>query len=1090
MRNRSHGGWSGGPKRPGARNEASGSNLDALDAGSAPGEAERGTAQRSNAATGGGAAERLFGRVDASRYQPLEVVGRGGMGEVLVVHDRQLGRDVALKRLCDPRGAVDGHGGEVAPRTTFTSDSGSRVPGVPASDALARFRREAWVTARLEHPAIVPLYDAGTTTDGAPFYTMRLIHGQSLALALRDAHSSVDRQALLRNVLAVVQAMAYAHSHGILHRDLKPENIMVGPFGETLIIDWGLAGFVGDAIEAAVAAGVADQAAATGAVGTPGYMSPEQAAGGGLDERSDVWALGAILAEVITGTRFVRGRSTTDMPKALRAIVVKCTADTPRLRYRDASELYDDLARFMDGRRVAAHEYSTWELAQRLVRRLRVPLLVFAAIAVTSGVALAVSVQRIAAARGRAEAAEREAVAAAAQREATASAALARHAVAELASGALADAAVLASHALVHADAPDARGVIAAAAASTLPLATSVTALAGCDRVVAGTWHTALCVTPQHVSLWDISDSAGFASSVVPALMRLWLGASDGSLGGARLRWQRQVHALRFALLPTGDVAVVDHPRRVRIFAARDGAERVTANVRVTTGSLDLVVATRGGAYVGLTEGRVLTVLNVADGRVHYAERPCRRGAIGALTPYRAGLLVVCDDGALVAMAPPFAQVQAVATVASVARVQPTAAAVSDDDHWLAVGGVQGEFLRIELATAVAMPARKIQNGTISQVGFWPNRADWVVLASEGASTRVWDVEADAEWLRVPLSLGANMRITEEGLVTGGKRLVRWRLPMRARPRAIALPVGIASVAVDPQGRWLAIGRADGKVELREAATGRLSKTFTLGGEVIKYLDFSNDGTSLAVSISGPQTPPLLVEVATGHVRPLSLPYSRAARRLAFDASGNLVVAHYDPPVSVWDAQLQRSEHALVELIDVVRRPARDAMWFMGIDGGVQRWAAGRFTEVTRVESATMVAWSPQTPNQPIVARPYEIGVPQANGTLRWLPNRQGRITDVAASPDGEYVLAGRSDGTIAVWRLRDLAPVAVLRGHTHRVAQLTFLLDGTCVSVGWDGQILHWSLAALAQPAVPLVSELRRVWGATLDVALAAATF
>jgi serine/threonine protein kinase len=149
---------------------------------------------------------------DHDRYDVLGEHGRGGLGRVSRAHDRELGRDIAIKELISR-----GHISEV------------------------RFLREALITARLEHPGIVPVYEAGRWADGTPFYAMKLVSGRPLRDLIAERKTVDERLALLHHAIAVADAIAYAHGKNIIHRDLKPANVIVGDFGETVVIDWGLA---------------------------------------------------------------------------------------------------------------------------------------------------------------------------------------------------------------------------------------------------------------------------------------------------------------------------------------------------------------------------------------------------------------------------------------------------------------------------------------------------------------------------------------------------------------------------------------------------------------------------------------------------------------------------------------------------------------------------------------------------------------------------------------------------------------------------------------------------------------------------------
>jgi hypothetical protein len=205
-----------------------------------------------------------------------EVIGRGGLGEVVIAHDLRVGREVAVKRL-------------------HTSQ--------PTGAESARFLREARIQARLDHPAILPVYDLGTDDQGRPFFTMKRLSGVTLAELASSPVAS--RQRLLRAFADVCLAIEFAHSRGVVHRDLKPSNIMLGDFGDVYVLDWGLARVVGESVsEVDVQSNGLDSLAreASGLLGTPGYMSPEQlqqAAEAGRP--ADIYALGAILFEVLAG---------------------------------------------------------------------------------------------------------------------------------------------------------------------------------------------------------------------------------------------------------------------------------------------------------------------------------------------------------------------------------------------------------------------------------------------------------------------------------------------------------------------------------------------------------------------------------------------------------------------------------------------------------------------------------------------------------------------------------------------------------------------------------------------------------------------
>lgn len=322
------------------------------------------------------------------RFRKLRPYARGGLGEVFVASDEQLSREVALKQML--------------PQYTLSER------------CRERFVREAEITGGLEHPGIVPVYGLGTCRDGRPYYAMRFIRGETLKDAIMRFHDpdqpkvsagerSVELRRLLGRLVDVCQAIDYAHSRGVLHRDLKPSNIMLGKYGETLVVDWGLAKAAGrddvplpdDLDEPALIprSGSGSEPTAMGkAIGTPQYMSPEQAAGR-LDlvgAASDVYGLGATLYEMLAGrppfaggsvgevlrrvqeSKFLPPRKVNlETPPGLEAICLKAMTRLPAERYASAAALADDLERWLADEPTEAHVETTTQRIDRWLRRHR-----------------------------------------------------------------------------------------------------------------------------------------------------------------------------------------------------------------------------------------------------------------------------------------------------------------------------------------------------------------------------------------------------------------------------------------------------------------------------------------------------------------------------------------------------------------------------------------------------------------------------------------------------------------------------------------------------------------------------------------------
>jgi serine/threonine protein kinase/tetratricopeptide (TPR) repeat protein len=352
------------------------------------------------------------------RYRILRPHARGGLGEVFVARDEELHREVALKQIQDQH-----------------ADN---------PEGRGRFLLEAEITGGLEHPGIVPVYGLGHYADGRPFYAMRFIRGDSLKNAIERFHQAnvpgrdpsaraVEFRQLLGRFLDVCNAIAYAHSRGVLHRDLKPGNVMLGKYGETLVVDWGLAKPLGrpdvstppgeEALRPALASGSVETLPGS-ALGTPQYISPEQAAGRleQLGPASDVYSLGATLYCLLTGQvpfpdphgggveevlqRVQRGefppprKVHRQVPPALEAVCVKAMALRPGDRYASPRALADDIEHWLADEPVSAFReplrtrVARWGRRHKTLVKGAAVLLVTAVAALATGLVLLGKKQR------------------------------------------------------------------------------------------------------------------------------------------------------------------------------------------------------------------------------------------------------------------------------------------------------------------------------------------------------------------------------------------------------------------------------------------------------------------------------------------------------------------------------------------------------------------------------------------------------------------------------------------------------------------------------------------------------------------------
>lgn len=329
------------------------------------------------------------------RFSKLRFLARGGLGEIYVADDLELQRDVVLKFI--------------------------RARHLHRAECQTQFQLEAEVTAKLDHPGVVPVYGIGRTPDGRPCYAMRFIHGVTLDETIAQFHAphssssnghathaaspfSVARTSELHNLLSrfitSCKTIAYAHNRGIVHRDLKPDNIMLGKYGETLVVDWGLAIPV-DRDDSAKASGEetllpssgtgSSNSSSGGPVGTPAYMSPEQANGAAVRPASDIFSLGATLYKLLTGQAPYSGESVHEvvtkarygsfvpprrfdkhMPRPLAAICEMALSIDPSRRYLTALDLATDLERWLADEPVVAYQEGFSERLGRWTRQHRV----------------------------------------------------------------------------------------------------------------------------------------------------------------------------------------------------------------------------------------------------------------------------------------------------------------------------------------------------------------------------------------------------------------------------------------------------------------------------------------------------------------------------------------------------------------------------------------------------------------------------------------------------------------------------------------------------------------------------------------------
>jgi WD40 repeat protein len=988
------------------------------------------------------------------RYTVEAEHARGGIGVILRARDARLDREIAIKELA--------------------STANPRL--------ITRFLRETRITARLQHPGIVPVYDAGRWADGAPYYSMKLVSGRTLRAELDARPALDDRLALVPNVLTVAEAIGFAHAEGVIHRDLKPDNIMVGAFGETVVLDWGLAKDLraGEpAADPADAPGSADTTRLGAVLGTPAYMAPEQARGEPVDERADVWAIGAILYHLLAAAPPFTGASSEEVvarvagepappiaerapgaPRDLVAIVDKAMARDPANRYANAKGLAGDLARFLTGQLVGARAYGWPALIRRWLRRHRAAVWIAAVLMSALAATLTVSVRRIVDERqlARARGDQLLLTQARSQLERDPTAALAwLKQVPEDASGWDAVRAVIAD----AASRPIARHVWRGH-----PEYVRALAIAPGGGVVASA-SGGVC------QLWDARTGRRLARLTVPAVAQLAFsddGATlvaagqDGSLTaiavatGARRELGKAggfVTALvavpRRPALVTGDLTgavqlwpldgappreLTRHAGGVMLAQVLDGGAAIA-----TMGSADLElrrVPLDGGppAVVfpaGVLQGMpgaldALEVSRDAGSLVLGIDDRVLRWDRGAPVPIELGrhraavkAVAIARDGRVASGADDGSVTLWTGSAASprVGHDHAITALAFAGDGRLASGDTGGD---IRVWTPAGGELLRGHDRRIESLAFGPDAT--LYSAGGDGSVRAWPARPAAPAIRIGAGSAFRVAFVSPAAIAatdedGGVHL-------------IALPGGAGREIARFTRQAYSIQRLSGGRFAAASWDGGIA-VFGPTGELLRRLDHGAEVNGLAASPDGAQLASTgndgtvrIWNLATGEGR-LVERRTGAAFDAAFSPDGRaLVTSGEDPALHVLDLAAGGAPRSLRGHTEVARALTfgRDGtLYSAGGDGVVRAWNL-------------------------------------ATGESRAYTGHEGRVRALALSADQRTLASGGADGNILVWDLAHGGRPTVLRGHAAEVRWVAFAPSGAeLASAGWDGTVRRWNL-------------------------------
>jgi hypothetical protein len=934
------------------------------------------------------------------RYEAGGLLGRGGMGEVRIARDTWLGRDVAIKR-----------------------------PRAHDADASRRLAREATLTAELEHPNIVPVYEAGRDENGEPFYTMRLLPGRSLSDVLVGTTGEA-RIRLVRHVLGAAEAIVYAHERGILHRDLKPSNIMVGALGETVVADWGLACRTSEHLPAPA--------------GTVGYMSPEQALGEPVDGRTDVYGLGAILYCLLVGRAPppapappVRSM-VPDAPAELAAIADRALQRDRERRYTSARAMADDLLAWFEGRQVAAHTYSPSELARRVFMAYRLPFGMATAAVLMVISAVAWGWWRSAAEEQRAQASEAEALAARASERHALAGALVAQAKSAADTNRRMEAEIFAVNALVREETPEARGLVARLSGPRLTLLRAVDLPTCRQRDVTDDGARMVCAEDQRVRLFD------------PMAPDVILGEVQGQF-------------LHLAFITHTDVLLNDADSKVWVWSP-PAAPKL----------LDTVPVKDMRAGTSRFAGRVALAAQgadiVIDARTHEVLRGHACGT-GPATP-----TAIAANGDLFAGCPDNRIVRGPAgtegPTPTLTVVNPAYGVVNRivelADGRLVIGTFDGVAV---LLSPAGEELEHIQVGAEAIRQILPFGDRLAIRAIDG-NTVIWSPDTPRALLR----MNASAHLAWPG-EPGVLRMVDARSEDRAVPdqppvHRIEIGAGLTAVAWSPDGGMVASSAGDGRVVVSGIQTGATLATYKWADGVVKDVAWSPKGDRLVGATTSLDQ--RYLEFPSGRMTPFS---DVGFRRVAWLPSENLIGAAYKGQVYIYgpDAYLD----------DRFGLPEMRVIGSVGValgDDAVYRITDGHPPTFRKIGHYAGVHCVTPLGDETVVATTTELMWLDAQGTV----TRRIEVADtndITASPDGRWLALGHLDGSVTLWPSHADAPIARMIAHTARIAGVAFSPDGTSLATAsWDGDVRIWSMTELEAPAEVLRERAEREWGRSLE--------